>query len=210
MEAFKSARINMVKGQILPNDIKNQALIDVLTEIPRHIFIPDERRGVAYIDGSLLVGEGRYILPPMVFAKMVEALGIKGDESVLDIACGTGYSSAVLANLCKKVCAIESSADLASKAHQNLNSLGIANVIIISNLLAEGHKESAPYDVILINGAVREVPGSLFAQLSENGKIVAILSKAANAGSIVLFNKTNGKISSVEIFDVNLQLIEDF
>jgi len=210
MEAFETARINMVKGQILPSNITNEALLDVVTGMPRHIFVPDDKRGVAYIDGRLLVGEGRYILPPMVFAKMIEALGIKGSESVLDIACGTGYSSAVLANLCKKVFAIESSADLASKAHQNLNMLGIGNVIIISNILAEGHEEGAPYNIIFINGAVKEVPGNIFNQLSEHGKLVTIISKTPNSGSIVLFKKVGGKIYSDEIFDINLPIIEDF
>lgn len=210
MEAFEIARINMVKSQILPSNITNEVLIDVITEIPRHIFIPENKQGIAYIDGSLLVGNGRYILAPMIFAKMIEALDIKGSESVLDIACGTGYSSAVMANLCKKIVAVESSTDLASKAHLNLNKLGVDNVIIISNSLADGHEEGAPYNIIFINGAVSKVPQGLFNQLAENGKLITIISKTPNSGSIILYKKTNGAISSSEIFDVNQPVIEDF
>ena len=210
MEAFEVARINMVKSQILPNRIKNGALVDIVMEIPRHIFVPEDKQGIAYIDGSLPVGGGRYILPPMVFAKMIEALDIKGDESALDIACGTGYSSAVLANLCKKVFSVESNKDLASKAHLNLNRLGIGNVIIISNILTEGHEEGAPYNVILINGAVKEVPSNIFNQLAEGGRLVTVVSKTVNSGSIVVFHKINGNISSGEVFDINLPIIEDF
>lgn len=210
MEAFEIARTNMVKSQILPNNITNSAFIDVIMEIPRHIFIPENKQGVSYIDSSLPVGDGRYILPPMVFAKMIEALNIKGDESVLDIACGTGYSSAVIANLCKKVVAVESSTDLASKAHLNLNKLGVENVIIISNSLARGHEEGAPYNIILINGAVKEVPAKLFDQLADNGKLITIISKTPNSGSIVIYSKVSGVTSSREVFDVNLSIIEDF
>ena len=210
MEAFETARINMVKNQILPSNINNELLVDVIMDIPRQIFIPEDKQGVAYIDGSLQIGAGRYILPPMVFAKMAEALDIKGSESVLDIACGTGYSSAVLANLCKKIVAVESNTDLASKAHQNLNKLGVSNVIIISNTLSRGHEEGSPYDIIFINGAIKEIPQNLFGQLAENGKLVTIISKTPYSGSIIVYKKEKGTISSKEIFDVNIPLIEDF
>jgi protein-L-isoaspartate(D-aspartate) O-methyltransferase len=210
MKDFETARINMVKGQILPNNIANEALIEVVTKLPRHIFVPEDKQGIAYIDGRINVGSGRYMLPPMILAKMVEALDIKGNESALDIACGTGYSSAVLANLCKKVFAIEPHADLASKAHQNLNKLSIGNVIIISNQLADGHEEGSPYDIILINGSVKAVPEKILNQLSENGKLIVIINKTQNLGAAVLFSKKNGLLSSREIFDVNLPPIEEF
>jgi protein-L-isoaspartate(D-aspartate) O-methyltransferase len=210
MEAFDIARTNMVKNQILPSNITNTAFIDVIMELPKHIFIPENKQGISYIDSSLTVGAGRYILSPMIFAKMIEALNIKGDESVLDIACGTGYSSAIIANLCKKVVSVESNADLASKAHLNLNRLGISNVIIISNSLAGGHEEGGPYDIIIINGAVKEVPNSLFDQLTDNGRLVTIISKAPHSGSIVIYTKSAGAISAREVFDVTISIIEDF
>lgn len=210
MEAYELARTNMVKSQILTQKINNEALVEVINTIPRHIFVPEDRQGIAYIDQSIQVGHGRYILPPMVFAKMVEALDIKGAESVLDIACGTGYSSVIFANLCKKVVAVESNTDLASKAHLNLNKLAVRNVIIISDTLADGHEEAAPYEVVFINGAVKEIPQRILSQLAEGGKLVSIISKARNSGAITLFSKINGAVVGTEIFDVNLPVIEDF
>lgn len=210
MEAYEIARTNMVKSQILPQNIRNELLVDIISKTPRQIFIPEEKQGVAYIDEAVSVGGGRYILSPMVFAKMVEALDIKGTESILDIACGTGYSSVILAKLCRKVVAVESNNDLASKAHLNLNKLGINNVIIIGDRLVDGHEESAPYDIIFINGAIKEIPSSLLSQLGDNGKLITIVSKSRNMGSIVLLKKINSIVSSEDIFDVNLPIIEDF
>lgn len=210
MEAFEAARINMVKSQILPQRISNKLLVEIISDIPRHIFVPEDKQGIACIDGKILVGNGRYLLPPMIFSMMLEALDLQGNETVLDIACGTGYSSAILAKLCKKITALESSSELASKAHQNFNKLGIKNIIIINNILSEGHREGSPYDAIVVNGAVNEIPEELFEQLNENGKLVAIISKEANLGKIVVFTKKSGKISNNEIFETNLPIIEDF
>lgn len=210
MEAFEIARENMVKGQISPNGVYNKALTDVILRVPKHIFIPEERQGIAYIDGSIDVGQGRYILPMMIFAKMLEALDIKGVESVLDVACGTGYSSAILANLCKKVVAVESESELASKAHMNLNKIGADNVIIMVNPLADGHETSAPYDIIVVNGAVKEVSQKLFDQLGNGGKMVVVVQDAWNSGKIVLYKKVDGTISCEDIFDVNMDVIVDF
>ncbi len=210
MDFFEIARTNMVKSQLLPNNISNEAFIAVIKEIPRQIFVPENKQGIAYFDGSLWLGDGRYILPPMVFAKMIESLAIKGDESVLDIACGTGYSSAVLAKLCKKIVAVEANTDQASKAHLNLTRLGITNVIIIGNTIASGHEEGGPYNIIFINGAVKKVPQNIFNQLADGGKLVTILSKTPNSGNIVVYNKINDEVTCEEIFDISLPVIEDF
>lgn len=210
MEAFETARINMVKSQILPQRITNKLLVEIISDIPRHIFVPEDKQGIACIDGKIMVGTSRYMLPPMIFAKMLEELDLQGNETVLDIACGTGYSSAILSKLCKKVTAVESNSELASKAHMNFNKLGIKNIIIIDNILAEGHQEGQPYEAIVINGAVKEVPKALFDQLNENGKLVAVVSTNSNLGKIVVFQKTNGKVFQNEIFETNLPIIEDF
>lgn len=210
MELFDIARKNMVSGQVLPNGVSNPSVIEVLSRIPRHIFVSDEMQGIAYFDGGLPVGYGRNILPPLIFAKMLEAMEITGGESVLDIACGTGYSSAVLANLCKKVVAVESESELASKAHLNLNKIGVDNVIIMVNPLAIGHETGAPYDAILINGAVKEIPEGLFAQLGENGRLVVVIADDDNSGKIMLYKKDHGSIIATEIFDVNVTPIADF
>lgn len=210
MESFEIARINMVKSQILPQNITNQALVDIIAKTPRQIFVPEEKHGISYIDGSINVGGGRYLLPPMVFAKMVEALNLQNNGSVLDIACGTGYSSAILANFFKKVVAVESNTELASRAHLNLNKLGIDNVFIIGNNLADGYEEAAPYDAIFINGAVKEIPQKLFDQLLDNGKLVTILSYTTYSARVVVFTKINGKVSGNDVLDINLPIIEDF
>ncbi len=210
MEAFDIARTNMVKSQILPNRVLNNNVIETIQNTPRHIFVPDNKEKIAYIDSFIPLDTNRYLLPPMVFAKMLEVIDIKGNENVLDVACGTGYSSVILANLCKNVVAVESNTTLASQAHLNLNKLGIQNVIIIGNELKDGHEESSPYDIIFINGAIKEQPGSLLNQLSENGRLVTIISKGDNYGAIILYKKNKLGIEKEEVFEVNLPVIEDF
>lgn len=210
MDYFSTAKTNMIKSQLLPNKIGGGPLIKAMEETPRHIFTKEEHQTIAYFDGKLDLGNGRYILPPMVFAKMVDALSLHSSAKLLDIACGTGYSSAILSRLCHKIVAIESQNNLAAKANQNLNLLGINNVIIISSQLKLGQEDNAPYDAILINGAVKEVPESLLSQLNNNGKLVTLISKSLGFGHIALYSKENGQIKVSNIFDVSLPVIEDF
>jgi outer membrane protein len=208
VDKFALARENMIKGQILPNKIVDEALIKSMSEIQRHSFIPEHFKHVAYCDEHIKVGKERYSLSPVVFSQMVQAVGISKNDSVLDVACGTGYSSAILSRLAKKVVAIESESELASKANLLLKSTNIGNAIILNNKLSYGCPESAPYDVIFINGAVKNKPQTLIEQLKDGGKLVVVMKKNDYVGVVTVFTKQNNTTTKLELFDAMVPVLK--
>ena len=127
---FAVVRRNMVESQIRPNKVTDPLLLAALLEIPREQFLPKSRRGVAYVDEDIEVGEGRYLMEPMVLARLLQAAEIKPTDIALDIGCATGYSTAVLARLANSVVALEADAELAALASENLIELGVANAAL--------------------------------------------------------------------------------
>jgi protein-L-isoaspartate(D-aspartate) O-methyltransferase len=183
MEDFAQARTAMVESQVRPNDVTNRRLLAALLEMPREQFVPAARRAIAYIDEDILLkpadGEepGRYLMEPRPFARLVQLADVKPTDLVLDIGCGTGYSSAVLSRLADSVVALECDEELAAAANETLPELEIGNVAVVTGALNKGYAEEGPYDVIVLNGAVSEVPVALFGQLKEGGRLVAIVAE---------------------------------
>jgi len=210
MDSFFAARENMIRGQVLPNKITDKAIIEIIADIPRHSFVPEHFKSVSYSDDSILLGNNRYMIPPVAFARMLQEVRVKSDDVVLDVACGSGYSSAVLAGIAGRIIAIESDSNLASKANLILNRLEIGNVIVINSKLSEGHPEKAPYDVIFLNGAIDTVPHSLLDQLSEGGRLITVLNSSPYSGRAVLFRRIGGKTVKDDLFDLVLPVISDF
>lgn len=165
-------RVNMVDSQVRPSDVTDNRIIKAMLEVPRDRFVPEARRALAYADTNVPLGAGgRVLLAPRVLAKLIQ-LGSADDEaSVLVIGCGTGYSAAVLSRILKSVTALESDAGLSEAAKGNLEGSGVD---VVSGPLAEGYAPGGPYDVILVDGAVSQVPDSLMDQLKEGGRLVAI------------------------------------
>jgi protein-L-isoaspartate(D-aspartate) O-methyltransferase len=178
MDKFAIARRMMVDGQVRPSDVTDARVIDAFLWAPREIFAAADRADLAYLDMDLAVnGEGqkpRHILKPMTLAKLIHAADITPTDMVLDIACASGYSSAVLSRLAARVIAIESDPALADAARANLAALGADNVIVRQGPLEGGSAADAPFDVILINGAVDFVPSEIIAQLAEGGRLVCV------------------------------------
>lgn len=172
MDNVIKARTNMVLSQIITTTFVDQQLRDAMLEVPRQLFVPLHLKSIAYHDEHLSLGNGRFMLSPSVLAKMLQLAHITRDDTVLDIGITTGYSSAVLAHLCKKVIGIESDQELASKANYILHSIGVHNAIVISANLVDGHADGGPYDVIFFNGAVETIPESLTNQLADNGRLI--------------------------------------
>ncbi len=147
-----AARRMMVDGQIRTADVTDPDLIGAMLAIPREQFVPAAVAAQAYVDADLPLGEGRALLKPMVLAKLIQALRIRSTDHVLDVGCGTGYSSAVLARLAGSVVALEQSDRLASQAKQALAAAG-GSIVGATGPLSDGWPSAAPYDVILLNGA---------------------------------------------------------
>ncbi len=194
MTDFAAARYFMVEGQIRPNKVTDHRLVDVLSETPRELFVPDSARGVAYVDDDLPLGNGRYLLEPMVFARMLQFVSVQDTDRVLDVGSAGGYSTAVLARLAASVVGLDSDAGLTAGAAAALAAQGVANATVVTGPLAEGYAQNAPYDVIVIEGTIPEVPAALINQLAEDGRLVAILrdERGVRGGSSVPARRRRG------------------
>jgi protein-L-isoaspartate(D-aspartate) O-methyltransferase len=213
MTNFAQARRMMVEGQVRTNDVTDPRLLAAMLELPREAFVPSTSTNVAYLDRDLPVrGSGaaaRFLLKPMVLAKLIHAAAVSETDRVLDVACATGYSSAVLAHLASQVVALEEDAVLARAAEDTLRVLGIANVAVRTGPLVAGAPGDGPYDVILLNGAAEVVPEALCTQLRDGGRLVCVLSHGAVARAM-LYWSIAGDISGRAIFDAAAPLLPGF
>lgn len=207
MDFLNTARFNMVKSQILPNKVYGETLINALYDTPRHIFVDSKFQGVVYSDSRIPLNENRYLLTPEIFARLVEALNIQPDDCVLDVACGTGYSTAILSHLCSQVIATESDSDLLTKALSNVKALKIGNVQCKLADTFEGNVNGAPYNAILINGAISIEPRNLLNQLTPNGRLVCIMPVNNKMKKAFLYQNLESGFSKQEIFDAQTPLL---
>ena len=184
------AQKNMILSQILPQKVTDKTLLEVLARIPRKMFVPEAYEGVACIDGEVPLGYNRYMIAPKTFATMLNHAEIKADDSVLDIGCNTGYSTAIISHLARKVVGLESNTDLASKANTRLNKLQIENSIIMTGNLINGHGDGGPYNVIFVNGKIDRQPSALFEQLAIGGRLVCVFEHAPHNSTITVFSRS--------------------
>ena len=178
MSGFAIARQKMVDGQVRPSDVTDARIIDAMLAVPREAFVPQSRQALAYLDIDLDVSEGtsakRFLIKPVVTAKMLQAADIKDTDNVLVVGCATGYAAAVVARLAGQVTATESDSSLAARAKDVLAELGIGNVTVRAADPTEGEAASAPYDVIMLNGATEVTPDRLYRQLKDGGRLVGV------------------------------------
>lgn len=177
MTDYAARRTTMVDTQVRPSDVTKYPIIDAMLQVPRELFVPTGRREAAYVGENLPIGPGRVILEPRTLAKMLDTLDIKGDEIVLVIGTGLGYSAAVMARLAEAVIALEEDETMAAEAEASLSEVGADNVAIVTGPLAEGAPKHGPYDVILVEGAVEVVPQVVLDQLKDGGRIACIFSE---------------------------------
>ena len=212
---FAAARRMMVDGQVRTSDVTDLRIIAAMLELPRERFVPGANAGLAYLDLDVPVqqasgrDEARRLIKPMVLSKMVQAAAIKDTDHVLDVACATGYSSALLARLAQSVVALEQDPALAQAADANLKSVGARNVTVVTGALIAGWRANAPYDVIFVNGATEVVPHDLCAQLKEGGRLLAVFGRAPN-GRAMVYRSIAGDVSGWPIFDAAAPLLPGF
>ena len=204
MTDHAAARRNMVSGQIRTNRVTDERLIEAMEEIPRERFVPHAKRGVAYVDEDVEVAPGRYLMEPMVLARLVQEANVAADDVVLDIGCGTGYATAVISRLAGTVIALDVDGSLAGEAERALSAVGADNAIVVTGPLAEGYASQAPYDVMLLGGAVDHLPQALADQLAEGGRIVGVLREAGGLGQATLWARHRGALSSRCLFEALL------
>jgi protein-L-isoaspartate(D-aspartate) O-methyltransferase len=209
---YAAARSTMVASQVRPNDVTDRRIQEAMNRIPRERFVLKGKQDVAYADNNLDMGGGRVLMEPRCFAKLLQAAGIREDDLVLEVACGTGYSTAVLAALAGAVVALESDKVLAEMATSALTEIGVDNAAVVIGLLTEGYPQQGLYDVIFINGGIEIVPQSLFDQLKAGGRLAAVL--AEDGGHARIYTKTQEEdravISSRMVFDAFVPVLPGF
>lgn len=199
----------MVEGQIRTNKVTDGPLIAALSDLPRERFVPPAWRGTAYVDDDLPLGHDRHMMEPMVLARLLQTAVVEPGDVALVIGSGTGYSAAILARLCTTVVAIEENSALAGDAAALLSELGIDNAVVVEGPLAEGYAKQAPYDVVLIDGAVAEIPSVIVDQLAEGGRLVTVV-REGPVGRATLVSLRGGVASRRVIFDAATPLLPGF
>ena len=199
----------MVDTQVRPSDVTKFPIIDAMLAIPREDFVPTGLREAAYIGENLEIGGGRVLLEPRTFGKILDALDIQPQHVALDLGCGLGYSTAVLAHMCDFVVAIEDDADRAAEAQAILSQAGIDNAAVMEAPLVEGAVKSAPYDVIVVQGAVEEVPAALLDQLREGGRIGCIFAEGS-LGVVRVGHKIDGVVNWRFAFNAGAPVLPGF
>ena len=210
---FTELRVKMVDGQLRTTDVTNASLLAAFLSVPRELFVDETLRDLAYIDEDIRIaaGEGgpRFLMEPSPLARLLQLAEIQPADSVLDIGCGTGYSAAILSKVAGSVTALENDPVLAGKALDTLAALGCGNVTVVEGELWEGWKAAAPYDVIVLEGSVDELPESLHEQLAEGGRLVAVEGRG-NAGIAKVFLKTNGVVTGRRAFNAAIRPLPGF
>lgn len=208
MSDFATRRTTMVDTQIRPSDVTKFPIIDAMLSVPREAFVPDEMREAAYAGTQLDLG-GRKVLEPRCFAKMLDALNVGPEDLVLDLGCGLGYSSAVLAHMAEAVVAVEEDADMATDAQNRLAEAGVTNVAVLDGQLSDGAAKHAPYDAIIIEGGVQDLPDSLIAQLKEGGRLAVIFQVGA-LGTVRIGHKAGGNLTWQDVFNAEAPVLAGF
>lgn len=212
---FATARANMIESQVRPNGVTDDRVILAMAAVPREAFVPAGGRPVAYMDEDVLIrprspaSPARYLMEPMAFARLLQLAALRETDRILDIGCGTGYSTAVLSRLAASVTALECDEDLAAEARNVLADQAIANTYVVCGPLAEGSSGHGPFDAILINGCIPEVPQALFRQLKEAGRLIAVVGEAAVARAI-LYTLADGAVGSRAAFDASVAQLPGF
>ncbi|HWJ86627.1 MAG TPA: protein-L-isoaspartate O-methyltransferase [Pelagibacterium sp.] len=209
MVDYSRLRRTMVDNQLRTSDITDWRILDAMNRVPREHFVPRHQVPFAYSETQIELSPARAMPKPADFARLVQLADITSQDVVLDIACGTGYSTAVLSLLANAVVAVESDASLAGKANELLTELDIGNAAVVAGPIEEGVAREAPFDVIILEGAVDAVPPALFDQLRDGGKLVAVIG-AGNAAVAHRYIRSGNDVAAVTSFNASLPVLGSF
>ena len=208
MTGYAEARRNMIVSQLEPNQVTDELLLSAMGSLPREIFVPPSLGSVAYMDGDLLISSGRHLIQPMVLARMIQEAEISAADIVLDVGCGPGYSTAVMAHLAATVVGLEPDPDLVHQAGEILSRLEIDNAAVVAGPPAEGREDQGPYDVIILNGSVGRTPERLLSQLSEGGRLICVRLNG-RAGKAFRYERQGDVFGHRPLFDAAIPVLPD-
>ena len=206
---YAVARQHMVDSQIRTNKVTDERMIEAIRALPRERFVPDKVKARAYLDDDIEIAPNRYLMEPMVTARLIQAADVKPTDMVLVIGAASGYAAALLAKLANAVVALECDSRLAQRAGATFAELAIDNAAVIEGPLRDGCAKHAPYDVIFLDGAIEEVPQAGATQLTEGGRMVGVL-RDRGVGRAALWIKTGNVMSKRVLFDANVALLPGF
>lgn len=211
MANFDDARRTMVETQLLTRTVTDKRVLQVMSNVAREKFVPQDRVGLAYsdVEHDLHAANGRILPSAAPFARLLQLANIMPTDVVLDVACGSGYSTAVIAGLASAVVGVEDDKALADEADARISDLEIGNAAIVSAPLQRGVASEAPFDVIIIEGVVDRVPQNLLDQLSEHGRLVTYVA-AGRTGIATLFVRSGKDVTSRQDFDANMPKLHAF
>lgn len=209
MTDFSARRVMMVDTQVRPSDVTKFPIIEAMLSIPREVYVPAAAREAAYMGENLSLGQSRVMLDPRTLAKMLDALDIQPTDLVLDVGCGLGYSSAVIARFADAVVAVEELEPLASAAQNLLAAQGVDNAAVIHGVLANGAAKHGPYDAITVQGGVEAVPAALIDQLKDGGRIACVFMEAA-LGVVRIGFKRDGTVTWRFAFNAGAPVLPGF
>ncbi len=199
---FKAARDHMVESQIRTADVTDYNVVRAFRQVPRELFVPKSQQALAYAESVITTDEDRHFLRPRDLSKLIQAADIQPTDVVLDIACGRGYSTAILSHLAETVVGLEDTDEAVELATKNLMSAGISNAAIVKGALRGGASEHGPFNVILVNGAVSDIPKTWTDQLAQNGRL-AVITKDGPVGRACLFTRSGDSLGEHVIFDAH-------
>ena len=204
-----AARRHMVDGQIRTADVTNPNLIAAMQTVPRELFVPPAMAAQAYRDGDVSLGQGRALLRPIVLGKLIQGADVRPGDQVLNIGCGTGYSAAILVQMGAAVVALEEDADLARQAVAALAKAAAGQVTVVTGPLTAGWPAAAPYDLILLDGAIEVAPDALGRQLRPTGRLAAVYGRGP-AAKAMIYRLSEGHLVGRSIFDAAAPLLPGF
>ena len=210
MTDFAIARRNMVESQLRTNRVTDARLLGAMGTVPREAFVPSSRKPVAYIDDALPLGNGRWLPAPLAAARLYQLAAPGPSDLVLIIGAGTGYGGAVLGHLASAVVALEEDAELAEAAEQVLTETEADNVVVAKGPLKEGWPKQAPFDVIVFEGSVEEVPDVILNQLADNGRLVAAIADGPGPSVATVMRKIGDLIATERSFDAGIPSLPGF
>ncbi len=209
MSDFSARRVMMVDTQVRPSDVTKYPIIEAMLSVPREEFVPAGLREVAYAGEHVELTSGRVVLDARTLAKMLDALDIRADELVLDLGCGLGYSTAVIARMAEAVVAVEEDEALAAEASRTLAAQGADNAAVVTGPLAAGAAKHGPYDVITLQGGVAVLPEAILAQLKDGGRIAAVFMDGA-LGTAKIGYKEGGRVTWRFAFNATAPVLPGF
>ena len=208
---FKIARKNMVENQIRANKVTSLNVINAFLDVPREKFVPDALQEISYVDEDIQLSRNRFMMKPMILARLFQSLNLKGNENILHVVSNSGYGSAILSRMCSSVISLESDKKLFETSIHTFSNMGFDNVVPLHGSMENGVEKEAPFDIIFIEGSIETEPKTLFGQLNENGKLIAIIRPAnIKIGKAKLFFKISNEIGLENLFDAQVSKLSIF